>query len=171
MTDSGNDLTALIPELRHLARVLTRNRDTADDLAQEALLCVWARIAAGEDIQTLRPYLMTTLRNAHRRTRHRDSDVTLGDDDAALPAQPAEAPGRLALREVMQAIAALPPAQAELLRLLATTGADYADLARQTGLPLGTVTSRLSRARARLRAAVDLPENAPVTTLFDDRAA
>ena len=77
----------------------------------------------------------------------------------------------LALREVMQAIAALPPAQAELLRLLATTGADYADLARQTGLPLGTVTSRLSRARARLRAAVDLPENAPVTTLFDDRAA
>lgn len=157
-------LAALLPDLERVARFLTRDRDAAEDLAQEALLAVWARMAHGEEIRALRPYLMTALRNAHR--RRRKPEFSTGED--ALPGHLAEAPRRIACREVLAAIAALPPAQAELMRLLVATGASHADLARRTGLPTGTVTSRLSRARMRLRAALDLPDGASVTALFED---
>ncbi|SMX42372.1 RNA polymerase sigma factor [Actibacterium lipolyticum] len=166
MTHEKTELEALLPDLMRLARLLTRNRDTAEDLAQEALLSVCSRLAKGEDIRALRPYLMTTLRNAYRRTRAHPNFADADED--AMPGHPPEAPQRMACREVLKAIATLPPHQAELMQLLATTGASYEELSRDTGLPIGTVTSRLSRARATLRCTLDLPPNAPVTALFDD---
>jgi len=161
LIEPGAALTALRPELLRLARLLTRDGDLADDLTQEALLAVWARLQAGEEIRALRPYLKTVLRNASRRHR-----ITEQATAAAPPGHAPEAPGRLACRDVLRAVAGLPPEQARLLLLLASTGASYADLARATGLPLGTVTSRLSRARAALCATLDLPPEAPVATLL-----
>lgn len=76
---------------------------------------------------------------------------------------------RLGCAEALAALAGLPEDQLHLLRLRAMEGLSYARIARRTGLPLGTVTSRLARRRAALRLALDLPPRAPVAELLGGR--
>ncbi|MDH3264511.1 MAG: sigma-70 family RNA polymerase sigma factor [Paracoccaceae bacterium] len=155
-------LTDLIPALLRAALALTRSGDHAEDLAQEALLRVWTRMHDGEEIGDLRPYALTTLRNLARRPPR------LAPAEAAAPeATPSAAPDRIACREVIDALSALPPDQGRLLTRAAFGAATMAELAAETGLPPGTVASRLSRARARLRARLDLPETGPVAALLE----
>jgi RNA polymerase sigma-70 factor (ECF subfamily) len=155
-------LAAELPALLRAARALVRSRDGAEDLVQEALLRVWTRMRAGGEIEALRPYLRTTLRNLARRP------ASLAPAEAAAPeATPPGAADRIACREVLAALAELPPDQAQLLARAALGAATMADLAAETGLPPGTVASRLSRARARLRARFDLPEDGPVAALLE----
>ena len=73
----------------------------------------------------------------------------------------------LALPDVLDALDALPPDQAEVLRLRAVEGLSYADIARRMDLPLGTVTSRLARGRARLAQALGLGDRARIAALMD----
>ncbi|MCX7645982.1 MAG: sigma-70 family RNA polymerase sigma factor [Rhodobacteraceae bacterium] len=156
------ELTALIPDLERAARAISRRGGEAEDLAQEALLRVWARLASGAAVEDLRPYLLTTLRNLARRPPR------LPPAEAAPPeATPPEAAGRIAVREVAEALRSLPAEQARLLVAAAAGTRTLAELAEETGVPPGTVASRVARARARLRAAVDLPEHAPVSALLD----
>lgn len=150
-----------MPALMRAALALVRSRDCAEDLAQEALLRVWARMRSGEPIGELRPYLLATLRNLARRPP-RPIPAEAASPDTA----PDRAPDRLACREVLAALAELPSEQAGLLALAAIGGGTVAELAAETGLPPGTVASRVSRARARLRARLDLPEAAPVAALL-----
>ena len=92
------------------------------------------------------------------------------DSDAGAALQPAsapEAPARLACAETLAALDDLTPDQAELLRLRAVEGLSYAEMARRLRVSEGTVTSRLSRARAALRKRLDLAPDAPVTFLID----
>ena len=154
-------LVGLIPDLRRAARAIVRDPDRAEDLAQEALLRVWARLRDGGSVGELRPYLMTTLRNLARRPPR------LAPAEAAAPesTEPAAA-GRIAVREVAAALAEMPPDQARLLLAAASGAGTIAEIAAGAGLPPGTVPSRVSRARARLRAAFDLPEDAPVAALL-----
>lgn len=140
-------LTELMPELLRLARILATSRQDPEDLAQEVLLKVWTRLDRGVAIDDLRPYLMTALRNQARRAPR--ATVTL--DEATLPATEAEAPRRLACAEVLAAVAELPARDAALLWRVVMDEPVLADLAQEMGLPLGTLLSRLARARARLR--------------------
>lgn len=155
-------LTALIPALSRLARILAPTPDQAEDMAQEALLKVWARLEKGAAIDDLRPYLMTTLRNASTKPVMQDQELT----DQNTPSHPAEIWDRFACADVSLAVDQLPDNQAELLRPLVLYGASYADLAKMFKLPIGTVMSRISRARAQLRAEMGLPKNRAVESLL-----
>lgn len=146
----------------HTALALTRSRDRAEDLVQEALLRVWARMSSGEQIDDLRPYLMTTVRNLAKRPPR------LAPVEAAPPeAADGHASDRLACAEVIAAIETLPQDQAHLLNRTAFENATIAEIAAETGLPEGTVASRVSRARARLRAKLGLKDTLPLSDLLD----
>ncbi len=155
-------LTSLMPVLIRAARAITRDPDRAEDLAQDALLRVWAKLRAGAEIDDLRPYLLTTLRNLAKRPP-RMAPVEAAPDDTT----PAAAFDRITMHEVLEAVATLPADQAQLLTRAATGDGTMAELAEESGLPQGTVASRVSRGRARLRKHFDLPEANPVGALLD----
>lgn len=164
--------TALLTDLRRSARRLARSGDDADDLVQDTLLRVWSRMAmsfeGGTDatpIDDLRAYAFATLRH---RAFKRGSIAAPTDVEAEDIVAPRGSDGhtRLACAEALDALAALPDDQQRLLRMRAMDDLSYADIARKTGLPLGTVTSRLARGRAAMRVALDLPPGAPVTDLL-----
>lgn len=116
-------------------------------------------------IEDLRAYAFATLRH---RAFQRGSFAPPSDADADEIAAPRGSDGaaRLACAEALEALAGLPHDQQVLLRLRAIDGLSYADIARRTALPMGTVTSRLARGRAAMRVALDLPPGAPVTDLL-----
>lgn len=161
-------LVALLPDLARLSRRLSRDRMQAEDLAQEAAARVWAQIVGGAAIDDLRPYLMTAARNLARRPYL----PPLPLEDVPEPSAPADAPRRMIAREVLTALARLPRAEARLLALMAEDETTYAEIACDTGIPIGTVMSRISRARAHLRAECGLPPRGPVAAgmLRDDAA-
>jgi RNA polymerase sigma-70 factor (ECF subfamily) len=132
-------------------------------MALEALLNVWARLQKGGEIDDLRPYLMTTLRNASTKPVQQDQALT----EKNTPSQPADVWGRLACLDVLNALAKIPDDQAALLRPLALSDASYADLAKTFNLPVGTVMSRISRARHQLRRQLELPKSRAVEVILD----
>jgi len=168
-TQNGNSrscvLISLMPALNRLARILSDTPDQAEDLAQETLLRVWSRLQRGDDIEDLRPYLMTALRNTARKVPPPEQPLTETDIPSCAPA----APARLACQNVRDAIRNLSTNHGTLLHLHAQSGASYAELARTQNLPLGTIMSRISRARARLRTDMNLPPDHAVETLLDTR--
>lgn len=160
-------LTDLVPEVIRLSRFLTRDRDMADDLAQEVLLNVWSRLASGAEIEDLRHYVKASLRNRLRRPDRRTEELS----EADMPSTAPSAPARLAARDVLDSISRLPKDQAILLIEFAQGEVSYADLARRHDLPIGTVMSRISRARTRLCKDMDLPCDRAVETLVEIGAA
>lgn len=177
---SSRAFLALLPDLKRSARRLSRTVEDADDLVQETLLRVWSRLAmarAGASdaapVEDLRAYAFATLRNCAR-TRaggappRGTAAATPEDTDAAaaLPDPRADPAAQLAAREAMRALSDLPDEQQSLLRLRVLDGLSYAEIASQTGLPMGTVTSRLSRGRRALRQALGLPADAVVADLL-----
>lgn len=143
-------LVALIPKLTPLARRLGQSRAEADDLLQEALTAILARMRAGGEIESLSAYGRIVLKNAARR-RGSQFEAEPLEEDSAAGAQPSVEGAYAAL----EAVANLPKAQARLVRA-ALEGHDTAQLARTEGIAPGTVHSRLARARAKLRAELDL---------------
>ncbi len=173
---SSRIFAALLSDLRSSARRLARSGEDADDLVQDTLLRVWARMAmaahGGGDaaaVEDLRAYAFATLRHrAFQRApvaRPVPSERASEPEDIAAP-RGSDGAVRLACAEALAALAELPEDQQDLLRLRAMEGLSYAEIARRTGLPLGTVTSRLARGRAALRVALDLPPSAPVADLL-----
>ncbi len=162
--DLPGDIAGLQPDLLRFARHLTGSADQAQDLSQEVLLKLWSKQQSGAEVQNLRAYAMTTLRNTYRqylRTRmpgtELEEDMLVTDPDAFAA---------LALQELQSAISRLPHEQARLIRLVAMGETSPADLARRMGLPSGTVMSRLARARAQLRDDMGLGRSAPVAELM-----
>jgi RNA polymerase sigma-70 factor (ECF subfamily) len=152
------DLVAAIPRLRRYARVLTGEATRADDLVQDTLARAWEKRAlwlAGTD---LRAWLFTIMHNVfvnQRALARRDArNVSLDDADAAwqLPV-PAMQFTRVELMETMQSLARLPVEQREVLVLAAIEEMRYDEIAAVMAIPVGTVMSRLSRAREKLRRA------------------
>ena len=160
------DLSNLVPDVIRLSRFLTRDLDLADDLAQEVLLNVWSRLAEGAEIDDLRLYVKASLRNRLRRPPRRAETLT----EADMPSTAPDAPARLATRDVLDCIARLPEDQAILLIEFAKDETSYAELARRHNLPIGTVMSRISRARERLCRDMDLPLDHPVESLVEGAA-
>lgn len=142
-------LTRLIPMLTRRARRLARSHSAADDLVQETLLCLIQRARRGREIDDLPAYAMRTLTNQARMAWRRTADTEELEEDHATVAP--EAPLRLDCADALRVIETLPRDQADLMRLVAGGESSPARLAKLTGLPQGTVMSRLSRARARLR--------------------
>lgn len=145
------EVEALIPRLRRYARALTGSRDAADDLTQDTLERAWGKRALWRPGTNLRAWLFTVMHNVHvNRVRAARPTDPLEDDMPEL-AQRATQGDSLVVRDLDRAIAALPAAQREVLLLVALEDLSYEETARVLGIPIGTVMSRLARAREKLR--------------------
>lgn len=144
-------ILAEIPRLHRYARALTGNDADADDLLQDTLeraLGKWTLWRPGN----LRAWLLTMMHHVFlNQLRTRPPIVTLDEDTPSIPVRPQQQ-DELDVRDLDRALARLPPDQREVLLLVGLEELSYADTARILGIPQGTVMSRLSRARERLRA-------------------
>ncbi|HXL76739.1 MAG TPA: sigma-70 family RNA polymerase sigma factor [Burkholderiales bacterium] len=144
-------LVELIPRLRRYARALVGDRASADDLVQDTLERAWAKLHLYRRGTDLRAWLFTVMHNVHvnkvRATRVTD---TL-DDELPELAQRASQGDALLVRDLDRAIAHLPSEQRAVLLLVTLEEMSYEEVARALGIPIGTVMSRLSRAREKLR--------------------
>jgi RNA polymerase sigma-70 factor (ECF subfamily) len=163
-TNLPDDLTALMPALTRAARRIADTPDEAQDLTQEVLLKLWLRLDRGDQITNLRGYALTALRNEMRQAL-RERKETDALDEADTGTAP-DVFACLALSETRAMIDKLPPDQAQLMKFVLVGESSPAALARQTGWPLGTVMSRLARARAQLRRDMGLDPDAPVKALL-----
>src|SRR5271165_4672207 len=150
-------IEAHIPGLRRFARALVRgDRERADDLVQDSLeraLSRWHLRRAGGD---LRGWLYTILYNRFLSEQHRQKrrgvHSTLAEAmESELPAIKAGQDQALEHRDLLRAFAALPEEQRSILFLVGVEDLSYEQAARVLGVPIGTVMSRLSRGRERLR--------------------
>lgn len=147
-------ILACIPQLRRYARGLTGQRERADDLVQDTLERAWNRFSLWQRRGEVRAWLFALMHNLFidrvRSPRGRLEEPA-GDalPDMAGGAAPTD---RLELRDLDRALQRLPAEQREVLLLVAVEELSYKDLAAILGVPLGTVMSRLSRAREGLRA-------------------
>lgn len=155
-------LAAETPALLRLARHLTRDEHRAQDLAQEALKRAWSGRNGFQPGTRLRAWLFTILRNAHFSSlrKHRRE---VEDADGALAAALSQEPPQdhaSALRELAAAMAILPSEQREALLLVGVSGYSQEEAAHATGCAVGTIKSRVNRARGRLREMLEIPATA-----------
>ena len=164
MADPGVLLEPLIPALRRYAYALVRDHAAADDLVQDTLERALSRWTSRRPDGELRAWLFAILRNlhidAHRQARRRGVQVEIDEVDHGETAAHQEA--ALEARDVLAALEQLPEEQKSLLLLIGVEDFSYGEAARILGVPIGTVMSRLSRARQKLRSLV---ENGPVALL------
>jgi RNA polymerase sigma-70 factor (ECF subfamily) len=155
LSDFLDQVEACVPALRRYARALTRNADLADDLVQDCLERAISRPGLFRPTGSLRAWLFTILlnlyRNGLRTSRRRGWMVEF--DAITEPSIPAPQLGHIALAEIARAIDALPSDQREALLLVVLEGLPYQEAADILKIPLGTLMSRLGRARATLRLA------------------
>lgn len=164
-TQSTDDFDSLVKRLHRRARRLNANPADAADLAQEVALKLWHQHCTGVQIDNEQAYAMTALHNlARSRWRNRRVFEELQDDTAATPP---DALRRIACAQLRAAVARLPPPQGELMALVAAGETSPAHLARITGVPVGTVMSRLARARMTLRADMGMDRDSPSAALYD----
>ena len=157
------DLLDAIPRLRRYARVLAGNPGAADDLVQDTLIRAWDKRRLWRVGSDLRAWLFTIMHNvfmnqrvaARREAGNVSLDAEGGERVAAEAAVFGNALERVELREVLRYVDRLPPEQREVLLLAAVEELRYEEVAALLGIPLGTVMSRLFRARARLRRMTD----------------
>ena len=167
MSEFLDQVEICVPALRRYARALTRNVDLADDLVQDCLERAISRRGLFRPTGPVRAWLFTILLNLHRnslRTAGRRGE-TVHLDSVAEPSTPAPQPGHIALAEMARAIDTLPLEQKEALLLIALEGLAYAEAASILKIPLGTLMSRLGRARAALRLATGNPAQTHLRTV------
>jgi RNA polymerase sigma-70 factor (ECF subfamily) len=145
-------MLAAVPSLRAFAISLCGNVDRADDLVQEALLRAWANLDSFEPGTNMSAWLFTILRNLFRseyRKRRReveDADGSYAESLTSLPEQNS----RLEIDEFREALKLLPAEQRESLILVGASGFSYEEAAQICGCAVGTIKSRVNRARTRL---------------------
>ena len=144
-------IVELIPRLRRYARALAGDRARADDLVQDTLERAWNKFHLWRPDSDLRAWLFTVMHNVHvNQVRASRNHATL-DDEGAEMAVAAVQGASLEIRDLERALALLPAEQREVLLLIALEDMSYAEVAVTLGIPIGTVMSRLSRAREKLR--------------------
>lgn len=156
-----DDLVAAIPNMRAFAISLCGNRDRADDLVQEALVKAWNNLDSFEVGTNLKAWLFTILRNAYF-SELRKTKREVADSDGALAARvavPAEQHAHLDLKDLNRALGQLPADQREALILVGAEGFSYEDAANISGCAVGTVKSRVNRARTKLAELMASPED------------
>jgi RNA polymerase sigma-70 factor (ECF subfamily) len=144
-------LVDLIPRLRRYARALVGDRATADDLVQDTLERAWTKLHLYRRGTDLRAWLFTVMHNVHvNRVRATRPTDMLEDEMPELAQRPAQGDALL-VRDLDRAIARLPDEQRAVLLLVTLEEMSYEEVAHALGIPIGTVMSRLSRAREKLR--------------------
>src|SRR5712672_4007682 len=141
-----------VPSLRAFAISLSGNVDRADDLVQETLLRAWANLNSFEPGTNMSAWLFTILRNLFRseyRKRRREVADSEGTYAETLKTQP-EQTSRVEFEEFRAALAKLPADQREALVLVGASGFSYEEAAQICGSAVGTIKSRVNRARTRL---------------------
>lgn len=145
-------LLAELPSLRAFAVSLTGSPDRADDLVQETVMKAWAAHASFTEGTSLRAWLFTIMRNTYfsqyRKARREVQDVD-GEAAARLVSAPAQQ-GHLDLADFRTALDKLAADQREALILVGASGFSYEEAAEICGCAVGTVKSRVNRARQRL---------------------
>ncbi|UCI05762.1 sigma-70 family RNA polymerase sigma factor [Mesorhizobium sp. B1-1-8] len=155
------DIVAQLGSLRRYARSLTRDGADAEDLVHDALVRAYERRGTFRTGGNLRAWLFSIMHNVFiDRMRSRRSEAARIEQaghlaDASVPASQDHS---VRLAQVREAFLALPDEQREALHLVAIEGLGYAHAAEVSGVPLGTLMSRIGRARAALR---EMEEGAP----------
>ncbi len=154
--DHARLLEEQIPALRRYAFALVQDHDAADDLVQECLERALSRWYLRHPEGDLRAWLFAILRNLHinayRTRKRRGVGTTL--DETQSPIGPEQEAG-LQARDVLAALDQLPEEQKSLLLLIGVEDLSYEEAARVLAIPVGTVMSRLFRARQRLRTIIE----------------
>jgi RNA polymerase sigma-70 factor (ECF subfamily) len=140
-----------IPNLRAFAVSLCGDLDRADDLVQETLLKAWSHLHGFQEGTNLRAWLFTILRNTYfsdfrKRRREVDDDGSRADRLSVHPGQQ----GHLDMQDFRRALNLLPPDQREALVLVGAAGYSYEEAASISGCAIGTIKSRVNRARGKL---------------------
>ncbi|MGB7409483.1 MAG: sigma-70 family RNA polymerase sigma factor [Pontixanthobacter sp.] len=169
--DFKRELTEVVPHLRAFARGLCGRPDMADDLVQETMLKAWAAQHRFEPGTSMRAWTFVILRNAYltdmRRNRFRgEYDEGVAERILTAPAGQEEP---LHLSDMHRALLTLPPERREALLLVGAGGFSYEEAASICGCAVGTIKSRVGRARAALHSMLadgDIPQRS-----LDDQGA
>ena len=154
-------MIALIPTLRAFAVSLTGHMDRADDLVQETLLKAWQHLDKFEDGTNLRAWMFTILRNTYfsdMRKKRREVEDADGTKTASLSVGPAQH-GYVDMQDFRTALAMLPGDQREAIVLVGAVGMSYDEAAEVAQCAVGTIKSRVNRARKKLSESLGLAEN------------
>ncbi len=147
-----DQVTAMLPALRAFGRSLCGDMARADDLVQDTVLKAWTNREQFQSGSNLKAWLFTILRNCYySELRHRKFEVE--DPEGVCAAQVSVQPDhdlKLHLRDLSNALQLLPPDQREALILVCATGLSYEETAEVCGCAVGTIKSRIARARDRL---------------------
>ena len=153
-TELRDEIAALLPRLRRFGRQLTGHREDADDLVQLAVERALNRSAQWQAGTRLDSWLFRIMQNAwidDVRARRRQSDVIVADDEAAAEVGAGESDAPLEAIAVRKAVARLSEEQRAAVALVLVEGLPYKEAAEVLGIPIGTLTSRLARAREALQ--------------------
>ncbi len=153
MDSFRQEVTGAIPALRRYARALTHNAETADDLVQDTLVRALRsrHLFHGGDMRSWLYTILTNLnRNRLRALARRPAVLALEENDLAAAAGP-----QAGARDIERALAALVEEQRATLILVVLEGLSYREAAQVQGVPIGTIMSRLARARAQIKAYLD----------------
>lgn len=154
MYDYHSLIEEQIPRLRRYARALLGERGAADDLVQDTLERALSRFHLWRRGSDLRAWLFTIMHNLYvnqLRSRLRESLDPLDPETLAVPVRASQA-DLLEVRDLENALTRMPEEQRAVLLLVGLEQLSYEEAARVLGIPIGTVMSRLSRGRERLRA-------------------
>jgi RNA polymerase sigma-70 factor (ECF subfamily) len=159
MDEIAATLEPHIPGLRRYAWALLRDREAADDLVQDCLEHALAGWHMRRRDGNPKAWLFTILRNLHiselRRRSRRGTRADVEEADSAETLQDDDPERRLIFRECLAALDTLPEDQKSILLLVGVEDLSYAEMAKALDIPIGTVMSRLSRARERFRHAME----------------
>src|SRR5882762_65233 len=146
-------VAAAVPALRRYARALTHDAELADDLVQDTLVRAMRseHLFHGEEVRSWLYTILTNLNRNRLRTLARRPTMTAIDDNDAPDMAGPEAGGR----DIERALAALVEDQRTALLLVVLEGLTYREVAEVQGVPIGTVMSRLARARMQIKAYLD----------------
>jgi RNA polymerase sigma-70 factor (ECF subfamily) len=147
-----DDMVALVPQLHTFARSLCRDGVRAEDLVQEALMRAINNIERFKPGTNLKAWLFTIVRNEHYSQLRRRKFEAQGVDTDLLPepSVPPDHDGKLELRELNLALSSLSPGQRTALILVSVSGFSYEEAAAICGCAVGTIKSRVARARETL---------------------
>jgi RNA polymerase sigma-70 factor, ECF subfamily len=151
------EMVALVPQMHTFARSLTRDGTRADDLVQEALARALANLDRFRPGTNLKAWLFTIVRNEHYSQLRRRKFEAHGVDTDSLPepSVPPDHDGDLEVRDLNRALATLSPGQRTALILVSASGFSYEEAAKICGCAVGTIKSRVARARDTLMAILD----------------
>ena len=163
----GQELIAQLPALRRYSIALSGSLTTAEDLVQDCIERALRQSHQLRDRGRLGPWLRSILYNLHideirrRRSRGIEEDVTELSDDLSLSTPAAD---RAEMSTFLRAMNALSPEHRQILLLVGLNGMNYREIAQELDIPIGTVMSRLARARERLRFGLESESSTPGAT-------